>query len=107
MGYKYCETLPTVEEGTFNKHQMVNLTDIPSAAFFDYAQNDFGVYKRSSLLKTLPNFKSCPRWTVGPRRVDENFYLMNYNHPEPPAFQLVVNMATTHIIDRALQASLK
>ncbi|GJP41981.1 hypothetical protein CLOM_g1583 [Closterium sp. NIES-68] len=107
MGYKYCEVLPTVEEGTFNKHQLVNLTDIPSAAFFDYAQNDFGVYKRSSLFKTLPNFKSCPRWTIGPRRVDENFYLMNYNHPEPPAFQLVATMATTHIIDRALQASLK
>ncbi|CAI5461049.1 unnamed protein product [Closterium sp. Yama58-4] len=107
MGYKYCEVLPTVEEGTFNKHQMVNLTDIPSAAFFDYAQNDFGVYKRSSLLKNLPNFKACPRWAVGPRRVDESFYLANYNHPMPPAFQLVVNMKTTHIIDRALQASLK
>eukprot|EP00475_Leptophrys_vorax_P003899 TRINITY_DN12276_c0_g1_i1.p1 TRINITY_DN12276_c0_g1~~TRINITY_DN12276_c0_g1_i1.p1 ORF type:complete len:415 (+),score=0.61 TRINITY_DN12276_c0_g1_i1:118-1245(+) len=97
LGYKYCENLPTVESGMFNTHKFLNVTNIKAAQFYNYAQDDLAVYNSSSIYKAIPDFKSCPRWDVGPRRVDDTFYLLNFNHPEPIAYQKIVNMTTKHI----------
>ncbi|CAI5476685.1 unnamed protein product [Closterium sp. Yama58-4] len=97
LDYKYCENLPTVAAGPLNDERGVNLTDIPGAKFLDYANDDLGVNPGSSLFTSINGFKSCPRKDVGPRRIDDGFYYLNFNRPEPDLYKLVVSMATTHI----------
>ncbi|CAI5509928.1 unnamed protein product [Closterium sp. Naga37s-1] len=102
LGYKYCENLPTVEAGPLNDQRGVNLTDIPGAKFMDYANDDLGVNTGSSLFTSINGFKSCPRKDVGPRRIDDGFYYLNFNRPEPDLYKLVVSMAMTHVHDPAI-----
>ncbi|CAI6008061.1 unnamed protein product [Closterium sp. NIES-65] len=102
LGYKYCENLPTVEAGPLNDQRKVNLTDIPGAKFMDYANDDLGVNTGSSLFTSISGFKSCPRKDVGPRRIDDGLYYLNFNRPEPDLYKLVVSMATKHVHDPAI-----
>ncbi|CAI5460980.1 unnamed protein product [Closterium sp. Yama58-4] len=99
VGYKYCENLPAVEEGPLNNQRQVNITNIPAAKFLDYANDDLGVNTGSSLYSSIKDFKSCPRKDVGPRRIDDGFYFLSFNRPEPEVHKVVVEMSIKHVHD--------
>ncbi|GJP44582.1 hypothetical protein CLOM_g3961 [Closterium sp. NIES-68] len=99
VDYKYCEKLPTVEAGPLNDQRQVNLTNIAAAKFMDYANDDLGVNAGSSLFSSIKDFKSCPRKDVGPRRIDDAFYYLNFNRPEPDLYKVVLSMSTKHVHD--------
>ncbi|CAI7878491.1 unnamed protein product [Closterium sp. NIES-54] len=102
VGYKYCEVLPAVEEGPLNDQRQVDVTDIPAVKFLDYANDDLGVNAGSSLYSSIKDFKSCPRKDVGPRRIDDAFYFLNFNRPEPEVHKVVVSMSIKHVHDTAI-----
>ncbi|CAI7814563.1 unnamed protein product [Closterium sp. NIES-53] len=94
-----CSGLPT--ENTLNVRQ-VDVTDIPAVKFLDYANDDLGVNAGSSLYSSIKDFKSCPRKDVGPRRIDDAFYFLNFNRPEPEVHKVVVSMSIKHVHDTAI-----
>ncbi|GJP72360.1 hypothetical protein CLOP_g3102, partial [Closterium sp. NIES-67] len=101
LGFRYCERrLPTVESGRLNTYLKFNISRPPRAKFANYHRNDFGVTSRESVIyKKFPNFKNCPRSTVGQKRVPDSFYYGWYNRPMPFGFMAVLNMGKLHIHD--------
>ncbi|CAI7844718.1 unnamed protein product, partial [Closterium sp. NIES-53] len=87
MNFRYCEEkLPNTPK--LNTHRHINVTS-RSAKFFNYDSNDLGVMRSSPIFKKRPRFKSCPRKTVGPKKVRDLFYLKNFGIAEPLQFALV------------------
>ncbi|CAI7850807.1 unnamed protein product [Closterium sp. NIES-54] len=100
LDFRYCERLPTVESGKLNTYLKVNISRPARAKFAHYWRNDFGITSKQSVIyKKFPNFKSCPRSKVGPKRVPDTFYYSWYNRPMPFGFMSIIRMGKLHIHD--------
>eukprot|EP00475_Leptophrys_vorax_P018912 TRINITY_DN25830_c0_g3_i1.p1 TRINITY_DN25830_c0_g3~~TRINITY_DN25830_c0_g3_i1.p1 ORF type:complete len:354 (+),score=-20.35 TRINITY_DN25830_c0_g3_i1:138-1064(+) len=102
--FRACERIPTI--GNFSTVEHVNVTDVQSALFLNYVENDLGVREGSSIYDKVPDFKSCPKADVGPQVVDGGesrnpspYYTDFFGQPAPEGFALVVTMNTSHLMD--------
>ncbi|CAI7855974.1 unnamed protein product, partial [Closterium sp. NIES-54] len=100
MDFKYCEDLPNTPR--INSHRYINVTNVADAQFLDFVEDDLGVKRGSSLYKTRPNFKSCPRSEVGPKKLLERSYYENFNKAIPDVYYVTLGMGTLHIHDPTL-----
>ncbi|CAI5521478.1 unnamed protein product [Closterium sp. Naga37s-1] len=91
MDFKYCEDLPNTPR--INSHRYINVTNVADAQFLDFVEDDLGVKKGSSLYKTRPNFKSCPRSEVGPKKLLERSYYENFNKAIPDVYYVTLGVA--------------
>ncbi|GJP44590.1 hypothetical protein CLOM_g3968 [Closterium sp. NIES-68] len=99
MEYRYCERSPAMP--LLNQHYFVNVTlqDVPKLQFKNWRAGNFEVPKTSLIYKRRPRFINCKQQQYGPRKVDNSFYMKNFNIPKPVWMDALLAMRTLHIHD--------
>ncbi|CAI7842516.1 unnamed protein product, partial [Closterium sp. NIES-54] len=87
--YRYCELNPGAD---YLNRQIVFRYTGDDMKFADYANQDFGVSEGSVVLAEHPDFVSCPKKDIGIKAVSVQSYFKDWNIPEPPFFQAMLDL---------------
>ncbi|CAI5476776.1 unnamed protein product [Closterium sp. Yama58-4] len=87
--YRYCEKNPGAD---YLNRQIVYRYTGEDMKFADYANQDFGVSENSIVLAEHPGFVSCPKKDIGIKAVSTQSYFKDWNIPEPPFFQAMLDL---------------
>lgn len=103
--------LPDVTANTivFNKMRSYNITTNPGFGFSgapSSTNDDYGLLPTSRIYSISPNFKSCPRSTVGPTKITPGstlpIYLQYFNIPRPHRFDDMLKFPFSRIMNQVL-----
>ncbi|CAI7928363.1 unnamed protein product [Closterium sp. NIES-54] len=97
--YRYCERSP----GTKNlNRQVVYMYSGDKMKFTYYKNSDFGVSEGSVVLGNHPDFVSCPSEDIGIKAVSIHSYYKDWNIPEPPFFQAMLDLPYKMVFNNEL-----
>ncbi|CAI5531554.1 unnamed protein product, partial [Closterium sp. Naga37s-1] len=97
--YRYCEKNPGAD---YLNRQVVFRYTGDDMKFADYANQDFGVSEGSVVLAEHPDFVSCPKKDIGIKAVSVQSYFKDWNIPEPPFFQAMLDLSYKMVFNSEL-----
>ncbi|GJP38038.1 hypothetical protein CLOM_g22473 [Closterium sp. NIES-68] len=97
--YRYCERNPGAHHLNW---QVVYRYGGSEMKFADYKNEDFAVTEGSVVLAKHPEFVSCPRKDVGIMPVTIHSYYKDWNIPEPPFFQAMLDLPYEMVFNNEL-----